>query len=48
MSPEHKLTSKRAIAIDDLAGMDFIAFERDIPTRKATEKSLTVLGFRYQ
>ena len=27
MSPEHKLTKKRAIAIDDLRGMDFIACE---------------------
>ena len=44
MSPSHKLTKKRAIAIDDLAGMDFIAFERDIPTRKATDEILNKAG----
>ena len=44
MSPNHKLTKKRAIAIDDLAGMDFIAFERDIPTRKATDEILNQAG----
>jgi DNA-binding transcriptional LysR family regulator len=44
MSPSHKLTRKRAISIDDLAGMDFIAFERDIPTRKATDQILNKAG----
>lgn len=44
MSPLHKLTRKKAIAIDDLAGMDFIAFERDIPTRKATDEILNKAG----
>ena len=47
MSPEHKLTKKRAIAIDDLGGMDFVAFEKDIPTRKATDEILNRAGIRY-
>jgi DNA-binding transcriptional LysR family regulator len=46
MSPEHKLTKKRAIAIDDLGGMDFIAFEKDIPTRKATDEILNRAGIQ--
>ena len=46
MSPEHKLTKKRAIAIDDLSGMDFIAFEKDIPTRKATDEILNRAGIQ--
>ena len=46
MSPEHKLTKKRVIAIDDLGGMDFIAFEKDIPTRKATDEILNRAGIQ--
>ena len=40
MSPEHHLAKKRSIAMDDLKGIEFIAFERDIPTRKATDEIL--------
>ena len=38
MSPEHHLTKKRSIAMDDLKGIEFIAFERDIPTEKQLTK----------
>ena len=44
MSPEHHLTKKRTIAMDDLKGIEFIAFERDIPTRKATDEILAKAG----
>lgn len=44
MSPEHHLTKKRSIAMDDLKGIEFIAFERDIPTRKATDEILANAG----
>ena len=44
MSPEHHLTKKRSIAMDDLKGIEFIAFERDIPTRKATDEILAKAG----
>lgn len=44
MSPEHHLTKKRTIAMDDLNGIEFIAFERDIPTRKATDEILAKAG----
>jgi len=44
MSPEHHLTKKRAIAMDDFNGIEFIAFDRDIPTRKATDEILAKAG----
>ena len=44
MSPEHPLTQKMAISMNDLNGIDFIAFERDIPTRKATDEILNKGG----
>ena len=44
MSPEHHLTKKRSITMDDLKGIEFIAFERDIPTRKATDEILANAG----
>ena len=40
MSPEHRLTKKRSISMNDLSGVEFVAFERDIPTRKATDEIL--------
>ena len=44
MSPEHPLSQKRMVAIKDLQGLEFIAFEKDIPTRKATDKILAKSG----
>ena len=38
--PEHTLAKKKSIKLSDLQGLDFIAFERDIPTRKATDEIL--------
>ena len=35
--PEHPLAKKKSVKLSDLQGLDFIAFERDIPTRKATD-----------
>ena len=40
MSPEHPLAQKRMVAMKDLQGLEFIAFEKDIPTRKATDAIL--------
>ena len=40
MSPEHSLSKKRMISMQDLSGVEFIAFEKDIPTRKATDQIL--------
>ena len=43
MSPDHPLSQKRMIAVKDLQGLEFIAFEKDIPTRKATDEILAKL-----
>ena len=40
MNPKHPLASKKSLKIEDLKGIDFIAFEKDIPTRKATDQIL--------
>lgn len=39
-SPDHALASRKRIEIGALQGQRFIAFERDIPTRKAIDKIL--------
>ncbi len=46
MSPEHPLAKKRMIALKDLQGIDFIAFEKDIPTREATDQILSNSGIK--
>jgi len=38
--PDHKFASKGTVKAKDLNGMDFVHFERDMPTRKATDKIL--------
>lgn len=40
MSPENKLAQKKILSIDHLNGVDLVAFEKDIPTRKATDEIL--------
>jgi DNA-binding transcriptional LysR family regulator len=43
-SPEHELAKKGKIKAKELNGRDFVLFERDIPTRKATDKILKAIG----
>lgn len=38
--PDHKFAKKAQIKSKDLSGEDFVHFERDTPTRKATDKIL--------
>lgn len=38
--PDHKFASRKKVKIQDLNGQDFVLFERDVPTRKATDKIL--------
>lgn len=38
--PNHPLATKEKIQLEDIAGQNFIAFEQDIPTRKAIDKLL--------
>jgi DNA-binding transcriptional LysR family regulator len=42
--PEHPLALRKKIRAPELAGQDFVLFERDIPTRKATDKILKSYG----
>ena len=44
MNPEHSLANKKTLSIGDLRGEEFISFERDIPTRKATDEMLSNAG----
>lgn len=44
LSPEHPFNKKSMIKMNDLQGVEFIAFEKDIPTRKATDKILSEAG----
>jgi len=38
--PDHKFAKKAQVKAKDLSGKDFVHFERDTPTRKATDKIL--------
>ncbi len=38
--PDHKFASRKRVKINELNGQDFVLFERDVPTRKATDKIL--------
>ena len=44
MNPEHSLAKKKNLSIDNLGGEEFIAYERDIQTRKATDEKLSNAG----
>lgn len=42
--PEHKLAKRKNVQAKDLKNEDFVLFERDVPTRKATDKILRSYG----
>lgn len=42
--PDHKFARKSRIKTKDLNGLDFVLFERDTPTRKATDRILKAYG----
>ena len=42
--PNHEFAKKSRLKVSDLAGKNFVLFERDIPTRKATDKILKSHG----
>lgn len=42
--PDHKLAKRKRISAKDVKEEDFVLFERDIPTRKATDKILRSYG----
>ncbi|NDV63071.1 LysR family transcriptional regulator [Puniceicoccales bacterium CK1056] len=37
-NPDNPLSKKKTVTIEDLAGQNFIGFDQDIPTRKATDQ----------
>lgn len=39
-SPEHRFKEKKKIAVSELSEESFVAFDKDIPTRKATDELL--------
>jgi len=42
--PGHKFSSRTQVRTKDLDGIDFVHFERDTPTRKATDRILKAAG----
>lgn len=42
--PDHEFAERTQIKVTELQGRDFVLFERDIPTRKATDKILKSYG----
>jgi LysR family transcriptional regulator, transcriptional activator of the cysJI operon len=42
--PEHKFAKRAQVKTKELNGLDFVLFERDTPTRKATDKILKAHG----
>jgi LysR family transcriptional regulator, transcriptional activator of the cysJI operon len=42
--PDHKLAKRSQVKTKELNGQDFVLFERDTPTRKATDKILKAAG----
>jgi DNA-binding transcriptional LysR family regulator len=46
--PEHEFAEREQIRATDLNGYDFVLFERDIPTRKATDKIFKNYGVSVQ
>jgi len=42
--PDHEFAERTQIKVTELKGRDFVLFERDIPTRKATDKILKSYG----
>ena len=42
--PDHKFAKKKQVRAKDLQGLDMVLFERDTPTRKATDKILKAKG----
>ncbi len=42
--PDHEFAERTQIKVKEIQGRDFVLFERDIPTRKATDKILKSYG----
>jgi DNA-binding transcriptional LysR family regulator len=47
-SPSLGLKKRGAISLEDLQGMDFVAFSENVPTRKAIDEALAKAGVKVQ
>jgi len=47
-APEHGFAKRSAVKLSDLDGINFVAFDRDIPTRRAVDKLLRDAGAQVQ
>lgn len=45
-SPEHRLARRKRVALREMVGEKFVAFEPDLPTRKEIDKRLRARGVR--
>ena len=45
-APSHRLARRRTVRVAELAGEPFVAFERDIPTRKTIDRVLRTHGVK--
>lgn len=43
-APDHKLARRRGVGFEDLDGVPFIGFEKDIPTRRAIDRHAAASG----
>ncbi len=46
--PEHGFAKRASVKLSDLDGINFVAFDRDIPTRRAVDKLLREAGAQVQ
>ena len=46
-SPEHALARNKSVRLKTLSGQKFIAFEPDIPTRRAVDRMLKEQGLKH-
>lgn len=47
-SPDHGFAKRQSVKLSDLDGINFVAFDRDIPTRRAVDKLLRDAGAQVQ
>lgn len=47
-APDHGFARRKTVALSDLDGINFVAFDRDIPTRRAVDKLLRDAGAQVQ
>ncbi|WP_373047281.1 LysR family transcriptional regulator [Vulgatibacter sp.] len=48
VAPDHGFAKRQSVKLSDLDGINFVAFDRDIPTRRAVDKLLREAGAQVQ